>query len=119
MPPLARNLAIIALAALVIVAVPGGGTGANLILAVISLAFLAAIAWLGRRLYLENSFTLLSLTTRQRALLYGAIAAAFMTLVATARLWETGLGLLAWIALLGGSAFALWYVWSESRRYGV
>src|SRR5919201_4299393 len=110
---LARNIAIIALVALVVVAVPGGGTGANLILAVISLAFLAAIAWLGRRLYLENSLTLDALTTRQRALVYGAIAVAFMTLVATPRLWETGLGVIAWIALLAGSIFALSYVWSE------
>jgi hypothetical protein len=119
MPRIARNVLIIALVALAIVALPGGRGGANLIVAVISLGFLAAIAWLGRRLYLENSLTLASLTTRQRALLYGAIAVAFMTLVATPRLWDTGLGVLAWFALLGGAVFALSYVWSESRRYGV
>jgi hypothetical protein len=119
MPRAARNVLIIAVVALVIVAVPGGRGGANLIIAVISLGFLAAIAWLGRRLYLENSFTLLSLTTRQRALLYGAIALAFMTLVATPRLWETGIRVLAWFVLLGAAAGALSYVWNESRRYGV
>jgi hypothetical protein len=115
----ARNVVIIALLALAIVALPGGGEAANLVMAVISLAFLAAIAWFARRLYLENKLTLWSLSTAHRALLYGAIAVAFMTLVASSRLWETGFGVLAWIALLAGAVLALSYVWSESRRHGV
>jgi hypothetical protein len=117
-PPLARNVLIIALLALVIVAVPGGGNAADLIIATISLAFLAAIALLAHRLYREHNFTLMSLGTRNRALLYGAIAVAFATMIATDRLWNTGIGLLAWFALLGTAAFALYYVWNESRRYG-
>jgi hypothetical protein len=116
-PPIVRNIAIIALVALAIVVVPGGGNAADLVIATISLGFLAAIAWLGRRLYREHQFTLMSLSTAHRALMYGAIAVAFATLVATDRLWDTGLGLLAWFALLGGASFALFYVWSESRRY--
>jgi hypothetical protein len=117
MPPVARNIAIIALLALVIVAVPGGGNAADLIVATISLAFMAAIAFLGYRLYRENQFTLLSLSTQHRALLYGAIGVIFATLVATNRLWASGLGTLTWFALLAAGSFALFFVWSESRRY--
>jgi hypothetical protein len=119
MPRVARNVLIIAVIALAIVALPGGGEAANLVLGVLSLAFLATIAWFGRRLYVENRLTLWSLSTTHRALLYGAVAVAFMALVATPRLWETGLGVLAWFALLAGAVLALSYVWSESRRYGV
>jgi hypothetical protein len=115
----ARNIAIIALVALAVVVVPGGGETADTIVAIISLAFLAAIAWLVQRLYVENRLTLWSLSTGLRALLYGAVAVAFMTLVATDRLWDSGAGTVAWFALLGGAAFAVYYVWTESRRYSI
>lgn len=114
-----RNIAIIALIALAIVALPGGGSAADLVGAVISLTFVAAIAWFAARLYLSNKLTLWSLTTKHRALLYGAIAAAFMAIVGTSRLWETSLGVIAWFALLGGAAFTAYYVWTESRRYSI
>ena len=118
MPASVRNVAIIALIALAVVAVPGGGNAADLLLAIISLAFLAVIAWFGARLYRENQFTLLSLSQNHRALLYGAVALVFATLVATDRLWDTGAGTLVWFALLGAAAASVYYVWTESRRYG-
>lgn len=118
MSPVVRNIAIIALVALAVVAIPGGGNAADTIIAAISLGFMAAIAFLGYRLYRENQFTLMSLTNQQRGLLYGAIGLIFATLVATDRLWNTGLGVLTWFALLAAAGFALFYVWSESRRYG-
>jgi TRAP-type C4-dicarboxylate transport system permease small subunit len=117
MGPTARNVALIGLIALAVVVLPGGGNAANLLLAVISLAFLAAMAWFAARLYRENQFTLASLSTNHRALLYGAVAVVFATLVATDRLLNTGLGTVAWLALLTGSAAAVYYVWTESRRY--
>jgi hypothetical protein len=117
-PALARNIVIIALIALAVVAIPGGGNAADTIIAAISLGFMAAIAFLGYRLYRENQFTLMSLSDQHRGLLYGAIGLIFATLVATDRLWNSGLGVLTWFALLGAAGFALFYVWSESRRYG-
>ena len=117
MPALVRNIAIIAVLALVIVAVPGGGNAADTIIAAISLAFMAAIALLGYRLYRENGFFLSTLSDRHRGLLYVAIGLIFATFVATDRLWDTGLGTLTWFALLAAGSFALFYVWSESRRY--
>jgi uncharacterized iron-regulated membrane protein len=119
MPPIVRNIAIIALVALAIVALPGGGTAAEVVVAVISLAFLGAMAWFAQRLYKENQFTLLSMTQAHRALLYGGIALAFMTLVATPELTASGAGTLAWIVLLAAAAGAVFYVWNESRRYRI
>jgi hypothetical protein len=116
---LARNIGIIALVALAIVVVPGGGTAADTVAAVISLAFLAAIAWFGWRMYKENQFTLMSLSDEHRALLYGGIALAFCALVATPRLLGHGIGTVVWIGMLAGAVGALYYVWVESRRYRI
>jgi hypothetical protein len=119
MPPIARNLLIIAAAALAIVVIPGGGTAADLVVAVISLAFLAVMAMFAYRLYMEHRLTLWSLTTAHRTLLYGGLALGFMTIVATSRLWNTELGTLAWIFLLAVAGGSVFYVWNESRRYRV
>jgi hypothetical protein len=114
-----RNVAIIALVALGVAFIPGGSRAAALILGILSLGFLAALGLLGYRLYMENRFTLWGMSTRLRALLYGGIAVATMTLIASARLWESGLGTLLWFLLLGGSAFSVYHAWTESRRYGI
>ncbi len=119
MSPVVRNVAIVALVALAVVVVPGGGRAADLVIAAISLAFLAAIAFFAHRLYMENRMTLWTLTTAHRALLYGGFALAFMTLVATPRLWDGGLGPVAWMLLMAIACGAVFYVWNESRRYRV
>jgi hypothetical protein len=119
MPKVLRNILVIAVVALAVVAVPGGGEAADLVLAVISLAFLAVIGWFAARMYIENKLTLWSLTTAHRALLYGAVALAFSALVAAPRLWESGLGTVAWFALLACAGAAVYYVWTESRRYRI
>ena len=115
----ARNIGIIALVALGVALIPGGGDTANFVLGALSLCFLAAIGFLGYRLYMEHKFTLWSMSTRHRAMLYGGIAAAFATLTATTRLWESGFGTLMWFVLLGGSGLAVYHAWVESRRYSV
>jgi hypothetical protein len=113
-----RNIAVIALAALAVAFLPAGGTAAALILGIISLLFLAAIGMLGYRLYMENRFSLWAMSDRLRAQLYGGIAVAAMTLIATNRLWQGGLGTILWFILLGGSVWAVYQAWTESRRYG-
>ena len=112
-----RNVAIVALVALAVLVLPGGGNAADLLLAVISLAFLAAMAWFAARLYRENQFTLASLSTNHRALLYGGAAAAFAALTGTNRMLDTGAGTVLWIAMLGGAVGAVYYVFTESRKY--
>jgi hypothetical protein len=118
-PKVVRNIGIIAVVALGIAFIPGGSDTAELALAILSLAFLAAIAFLGYRLYMEHRFTLWSMSERHRAQLYGGVAVAFMTLVATDRLLDSGFGFVAWIVLLVGSVLAVYNAWVESRRYRI
>jgi hypothetical protein len=101
------------------VAVPGGGDTAELILAIVSLLFLAAIGAAAFRLYKANQLTLWSMTLEHRTALYGAIAVAFMALVGTSKLWQTGVGTIVWVAMLVGAGFTLFTVWNESRRYRI
>ena len=115
----ARNIGIIALVAAAVALIPGGGDTANLVLGALSLAFLAAMGFLGYRLYMENRFTLWSMSTRHRGMLYGGAATAGATLIATSRLWESGFGTIMWFVLLGGSGLAVYHAWVESRRYSV
>jgi hypothetical protein len=114
-----RNIAIIAVVALAVAFTPGGNDTAELILAIISLAFLAAIGFLGARLYMEHKFTLWSMSDRHRAQFYAGFTVAFMTLTATDRLLGRGIGTVLWIALLAGSVLAVYNAWVESRRYSI
>ena len=114
-----RNVGIIVLVALAIAFIPGGLGTARLALAILSLAFLAAIGFLGYRLYMEHKFTLWSMSDRHRAQLYAGITVAFMTLTATDRLVGNGIGTVFWLALLAGSILAVYNAWIESRRYSI
>ena len=100
----ARNIGIVAVVALAVALIPGGGDTANLVLAALSLGFIAAIGFLGYRLYMDNRFTLWSMSTQHRAMLYGGIAGAVATLTASSRLFASGFvqeprGRIGWIEL--------------------
>jgi hypothetical protein len=111
--------AIIALVALAIVALPGGGPTLNVVMSLLSIAFFAAIALFGFRLWHDHQFTLDSLTDRQRFVLYGSIGLALLNFTATSRLFhQGGLGVLAWLALLGLCSYGVMWVYVSYRRYG-
>ncbi len=112
-----RNVAIVLLIALAVFVLPGGGDAANLVAAVLGLLFAAGIALFAGRLYLENRIALLGLGDRYRALLYGALAVAAVTVTATSRLWDTGPGTLAWFVLVGGASWAVVVVIRYARTY--
>jgi hypothetical protein len=112
-----RNVAILALIAAAIVAIPGGGTAAGLVGAILSIVFAGAIAYFAGRTYLERRTDVYGLDDRVRAILYAAIAIAVLTITATSRLVATGLGTIAWIALLASCAWALMFVYRAWREY--
>ena len=114
----ARNFAIIALVALAIVALPGGGPTLSVVLTLLSIAFFVLIALFGYRLYHEQQMTLDSMSDRQRLVLYGSIGLAFLTFTATPRLFNTGLGVLVWLVLLGVASYGVMWVFMSYRRYG-
>ncbi len=112
----ARNVAIILAVALGLTVLPGGGAALQVALTTLTLAFFVAIAFVGHRLYREHrSFTLASLDDRHRAVFYVALGAAVLTFAATPRLFSFGgVGVIAWLALIGASSYAAF--WTFARR---
>jgi hypothetical protein len=116
---MARNWAIIALIALVVVAVPAGGALFNVIMSLLSIAFFAGIAMFGYRLYLDHRFTIDALSDRQRFVLYASIGVAMLNFTATSRLFNAGgVGILVWLALLGLCSYGVMWVYVSYRSYG-
>jgi hypothetical protein len=115
--PNVRNVAIILLIALLVDLLPGGGTGANVLLQAASLAFLGSLAWVASRLYREHRVALYSLGDARRAILYVAVATAAVTLTASPRLTRTGAGTIVYIALIAGCVYAVFQVIWSARRY--
>ncbi|HEU0025118.1 MAG TPA: hypothetical protein VFQ12_10820 [Thermoleophilaceae bacterium] len=115
---LAWKLGVLAVVALLLVLLPGGGATLDVVLTLLTIAFFAAIAFLGYRLFRQYRFEIGTLGDRQRLVLYGSVAAALVTFTATNRMFdEGGLGVLAWFALLGLCSYGLYWVWMSYRRY--
>ena len=114
----ARNFAIVALLALAVVVLPGGGPTLNVVMTILSIAFFVGIALFAYRLYHQNKFTLDSLAERQRLVLYGSVGLAFLNFTATSRLFDAGgLGVLLWLALLGLCSYGVMWVYVSYSRY--
>ena len=108
---------IVALVALLLFLLPGGNSALGLALTLLSIAFFAAIALFGYRLYRENRLDIDALDSRQRLVLYGSIGLAFLTFTATRLLFEFSvLGVLLWLALLGACSYGVYWVLVRSRR---
>jgi hypothetical protein len=116
---MAVNWAILLLVALGFSALPGGGDTLRVIVTLLGITFFAAIAILGYRLYREHRFTLDALAERERLVLYGSVALAFLTFVASRRLFDMsgGVGVLLFLALLGLASYGVFWVFTRSRRY--
>lgn len=112
-----RNIAIIALLALAIVVVPGGGNVTEALVTALVMAFLAAIAFAVHRIYREQQFTLMTLSDGWRNAVIVAVGAIVAMIVGTDELLRSGFGLLLWIAVLGGAIFTLVRAWGAARDY--
>ena len=116
---LAGKFGIVALIALVLFLLPGGGNALVVILALLSIAFFTLIALLAARLYREHRFTIESLSDRERQVLYGSIGLALLTFAAANRMFESGgLGVIAWLALLGLASYGIYWTYRSSQEYG-
>jgi hypothetical protein len=116
---MAINFALVALVALGFDVLPGGGNTLNVLLTLLYIVFFAAIALLGYRMYREHRFTLESLAERERLVLYGSVGLAFLTFVASPRLFgmNGGIGVLIFLALLGLASYGAFWVFQRSQRY--
>jgi hypothetical protein len=114
----AWKFGVIALVALVLVVLPGGGSALDVLLTAITLAFFAAIALLVARLYRQYRLDLESLDSSIRLALYGSLAIAVLTFTGTDRLFDAGGGgVIAWFALLALASYGLFWAWTRYRRY--
>jgi len=115
----AWKFGLVALVALVLYLLPGGGSALDVMLTLLTVAFFAAIGFMGYRLYKQYGFELDSLARNQRTVLYVSVALAVLTFTATDRLFDVGGGgVLAWLALLAACSYGVFWVWTSSRRYG-
>ncbi len=110
-----RNVAIIALLALVLTVLPAGGNIADGILVTLSLVFGAAIAALLIRLWRDTGLQRDTMTDRQRWLIYGPIGAIALMVVGADELLSTGPGTVAWVAILAASGWLIFSTWREAQ----
>ena len=115
---LLRNFAILALLAVAVWQLPGGGTATATINAILGLLFAGGLAFFGYRMYMEHRTSLFTLEDRVRAKLYGSLMVIALALVATSRLWnQGGLGVLLWLALIGAGVWGCLTVYRATREY--
>jgi hypothetical protein len=115
---LAWKFGVIALVALALVVLPGGGNALDVVLTALTIVFFAAIALLVARLYRQYRLDIDSLDANIRLALYGSLAIAVLTFTATDRLFDAGGGgVLAWFALLAVASYGLFWAWTRYRRY--
>lgn len=115
---LAWKFGVVALVALVLVALPGGGNALDVLLTALTITFFGAIALLVARMYRQYRLDIETLDSNVRLALFGSLAIAVLTFTATDRLFDSGGGgVLLWFALLAAASYGLFFAWSRYRRY--
>lgn len=113
----ARNIGVIVLLGLVVWLVPGGGDGADFVMQLLNAIFIVLMALGCGILYRNFRGDIFALGDVWRFALYAAIGVAVVTVAASRRLFETGAGAVAWIALIGAASYTLYLVWQRHRSY--
>jgi hypothetical protein len=114
----AWKLGVVALIALALAVLPGGGNALDVVLTALTIVFFAAIALLVARLYRQYRLDIDTLDANIRLALYGSLAIAVLTFTGTDRLFNAGGGgVLAWFALLAVASYGLFWAWTRYRRY--
>lgn len=111
----ARNVAIIAVLAVPVAFVPGGGNAAEAILTALLIGFLAGIATIVYTLYRRNQLTLSTLNDSRRAALYGAVGGLALLIAGQDELLDGAGGIVIWIGLVAACAFVIFAVWREAQ----
>ena len=108
---LAWKFGVIALIALALVVLPGGGNALDVVLTALTILFFAAIALLVARLYRQYRLDIDSLDPNIRLALYGSLAIAVLTFTGTDRLFNAG-----GAGVLPGSRCSCWRPTASSGR---
>lgn len=112
-----RNIAIVALLALALTVLPGGGNVATALITALSLIFLVAMGLLGARSWRESSLTRDVMTDRQRMIAYGALGALALMIAGLDELLDSGGGTVAWLAIVAVSVYLLVTTWRDAGSY--
>lgn len=112
-----RNAVIVLALAAAVAFLPAAGVGASFLGWLLGVVFLGSLGWFLSRLYREYRATLYGLGDRNRGLLYGAFGLIALTLTATPQLWDSGIGSVAWFALLAVAGLTLFVVYRAARAY--
>jgi hypothetical protein len=115
--PVARNIGIIALIALVVAFAPGGGQGADLVGKTLNAAFIIMTALIVGMLYRQYRGEIFGLGDQWRFALYAAVGLAIVTVSITSRMWSTGAGAVVWVAVVGACSYTLYVIWQRYRSY--
>ena len=113
----ARNIAIVLAIAALVAFIPGGGTGASVVLQGVYLVFLATLGWFAAVMYRQHRTSLYGLGERRRVILYVALAVGALVLTGTSRMWSSSAGSVAWLVLLGAAVYAVIAVFWSARKY--
>jgi Kef-type K+ transport system membrane component KefB len=111
------DIAIIAVLALGVAFVPGGGNAAQAAIAVLLIAFLAVLGYAGYRLYRQNQLTIETLPDREHGILCAGVGLLVLTIAAGDKLLASAGGTLIWIGMLALSVLVIARVWLEANRY--
>jgi hypothetical protein len=114
----AWKFGLVALVALALVVLPGGGNALDVVLTALTIAFFVAIALLVAGMYRRYRLDLETLDPNIRLALYGSLAIAVLTFTGTDRLFNAGGGgVVVWFALLALASYWLFWAWTRYRRY--
>ena len=110
-----RNFAIVAALAFGLALIPSGGNVAEALLTFFFIVMFGAAAALAVRAWNMTGLQRDSMTDRQRGLIYGSLGAIALMIAGTDQLWDTGLGTVAWLAVLVGSVWLIFNTWREAQ----
>jgi hypothetical protein len=114
----ARNVAIIALLAVPVAFLPGGGAAADTVITALTMAFLATLVVAAREIYRANRLTFDTLPDDQRAVLLGSLGVIVLMVAGAGELLGGGgLGAFLWVVLVVCAAIAIYSVWVRAHTY--
>jgi hypothetical protein len=114
----ARNFGILALIALALVVLPGGGPTLDVVLTLLGIAFLVALCFFLLQLYRDNRWSLESMDMPYKLILYASMGLAFLTFAGYQKLWQSGgaSGKIVWLALIVLAGYGVFWSWAQARR---
>ena len=112
-----RNVGIVLLLAVAVFALPGGGTGAAIVEALLGIAFGVGIWLFLMRMYREHRMTIFALGDRYRGVLYASLLGLLFCGAAYGRWTDDAALTFAWFILLVACFYGLYATFRHWRAY--